>query len=465
MVWRPARADLKVCATRYYRWYVAQAFRPAVCVFLTLAITGCHATTQPAPPAAVSALTAEDERFLEDLSRRTFGFFWEQADPDTGIIRDRSKTDGSAASETARNVGSIAAVGFGLTGLCIAADRGWHPRQQTIDRAETTLRWFAERMPHERGWFFHFVNLETGAREWQSELSSIDTAILLAGVLTVRRCFGDDPEVVRYADAIYRRVDFQWMLAGHPTLLSHGWKPESGSLAPRWDHYCELMILYVLGIGSPSFSIPAASWQAWSRPVMTFQGYTYISGADPLFVHQYSHAWIDFRGRREGQPNGVDWFENSVTATRAHKEFCLTLRSEFPGYSERIWGITASDSRKGYVAWGGPPRHKAIDGSVVPAAAAGSLMFAPDITLPALREMHRRFGERIYGRYGFADAFHPTDGWVNPDVIGIDLGITLLSAENLRTGSVWRWFMANPEIVSALDRVGLMRRDTRRRTS
>jgi hypothetical protein len=345
-------------------------------------------------------------------------------------------------------------VGFGLTGLCIAADRRWQPRNVVIERAETTLRWFAERMPHERGWFYHFVDIRTGAREWKSELSSIDTALFLGGVLTVRRCFADDPEVVRYADAIYRRVDFQWMLNGDPAVLAHGWRPESGFLSARWARYCELMILYVLAIGSPTHPIPAASWQSWSRPTMTFGEFKYVSWSDPLFVHQYSHAWIDFRGRRE-QSTGIDWFANSVTATRAHKAFMLSLSREFPGYTDDVWGVTASDSRKGYVAWGGPPRHSAIDGTVVPAAAAGSLMFAPDITVPAVKAMHERFGDRIYGRYGFADAFHPTDGWVNPDVIGIDLGITLLSAENLRSGRVWHWFMQNPELVSALDRAGV----------
>jgi hypothetical protein len=166
---------------------------------------------------------------------------------------------------------------------------------------------------------------------------------------------------------------------------------------------------------------------------------------------------VDFRGLREQESPHTDWWQNSVTATRVHKAFCLQLSREFPGYAENVWGITASDSRKGYVAWGGPPRHQAIDGSVVPSAAAGSLMLAPDITVPVVRELRRRFGQRIYGRYGFADAFHPTDGWVNPDVIGIDLGITLLSAENLRTGRVWRWFMQNTEIVSAMERAHLTR--------
>jgi hypothetical protein len=406
-------------------------------------------------PGLQYALSPDDQRFLEDLSHRAFQFFWEQADPNSGIVRDRARADGEPASERAREIGSIASVGFGLSGLCIAAERRWQPRAQVIARARTTLRFFAQRIDHQRGWFFHFINLRTGGREWQSELSSIDTALLLAGVLTVRRCFQDDPEIVRNADAIYRRVDFQWMLAGDRAMLSHGWKPESGFLQARWDHYCELMILYLLGIGSPTHPIPAAAWQSWARPTMTFQEFTYISGADPLFVHQYSHAWVDFRERRERTPPYTDWFQNSVIATRAHKAFCLSLSKEFAGYSDNVWGITASDSQKGYVAWGGPPRHDALDGSVVPAAAAGSLMLAPDIALPALREMHRRFGHQIYGRYGFADAFHPTSGWVNPDVIGIDLGITLLSAENLRTGRVWAWFMKNPEIVVALDRAGI----------
>jgi hypothetical protein len=435
---------------------MTQRIAAALCAALL-----CLAAAPGAQRASVATergpLARDDDAFLEDLSHRTFMFFWEQADPETGIIRDRSGRDGGPSANTAsRDIGSIASVGFGLSGMCIAADRGWLPRDQVIRRVQSTLQFFAQKSPQEHGWFYHFVNLHTGAREWQSELSSIDTALLLGGVLTVRRCFDADPDVARLADAIYRRVDFTWMLAGSPDTLSHGWKPESGFLPGRWDHYCELMILYLLGIGSPTHPTPPASWRAWSRPTMRFQTFSYVSAPDPLFVHQYSHAWVDFRGRVESQAPHIDWFENSVTATRAHKAFCLSLAGEFPGYTDNVWGITASDSRKGYTAWGGPPRHNDIDGSVVPAAAAGSLMFDPTITLPALREIHRRFGERIYGRYGFTDAFQPTDGWVNPDVIGIDLGITLLSAENLRTGRVWTWFMQNPEIVRSLERVGVV---------
>ena len=434
----------------------------SLCITL-LGAGGCASRVSPANPRGPSelqrpTLTVEDDALLEDLSKRSFLFFWEQADPGTGIVRDRSRTDGSPVEGNARDVGSIASVGFGLTGLCIAAERGWVPRAAAIDRTRITLRYFAERLEHQRGWFYHFINLRTGAREWKSELSSIDTALLIAGVLTVRQCFGGDAEIPRLADAIYRRVDFTWMLAGDRLLLSHGWKPEEGFLKARWDHYCELMILYLLAIGSPAHPIPAESWRAWRRPTVTFESYSYIGGPPPLFVHQYAHAWVDFRGRREREPPNTDWWGNSVAATRAHKAFNLSLSGEFPGYTEHIWGITASDSRRGYVAWGGPPRHEAIDGTVVPCAAAGSLMLTPDITVPAVREMRRRFGDRIYGRYGFADAFHPTDDWVNPDVIGIDLGITLLSAENLRTGRVWEWFMRNREIPAAMERVGLSAR-------
>jgi hypothetical protein len=403
-------------------------------------------------------LTAEDEAFLDDLERRSFRYFEEQADPTTGQVRDRARTDGSPHDANHRDVASIAATGFGLTGLCIAAERGWLPRRVAAERARTTVLFLERRMPHQHGWFHHFVNARTGERVWQSEVSSIDTALLMAGVLSARRCFADDRELTRAADAVYRRIDFVWMRNGDPGLLTMGWKPESGFLSARWDHYCELMLLYLLGIGSPSHPLPPSSWYAWRRQTVRFENLSFVGGADPLFVHQYSHAWIDFRGRRESREPHVDWWENSVTATRAHKAFCLSLATRFPGYTNEIWGITASDGPNGYQVWGGPPAHGPIDGTVVPAAAGGSLMFVPEITLPALKAMKETFGPKIYGRYGFTDAFQPQTGWVNPDALGIDVGIILLSAENLRTGAVWRWFMANPEIPKALDAVGLKQR-------
>ena len=402
----------------------------------------------PALLLAKPRLSKEEDAFLEDLGHRSFRFFWEQGDATTGLIRDRALVNSEGPDQ--RSMASSAAVGFGLTAICIAAERRWISRAQARERVLAALRFYAEKSPQEHGWFYHFVEIDTGERHGRSELSTIDTALLLAGMLTARGYFHGDSEIDRLVRAVWERMDFQWFLNGDPNLLSMSWRPESGFNQHRWDHHCELGILYLLGIASPAKPLPVDSWYAWRRPAVTYAGHTYISGAPPLFVHQYSQAWIDFRGRREKREPHTDWFHNSVEATLAHRQFCLDLRDRFPGYSENIWGITASDSAHGYTAWGGPPATRNIDGSVVPCAAGGSLMFAPEICVPALIEMRRRFGDRIYQRYGFADAFHPTNGWTDRDVIGIDLGITILSAENLRTGNVWRWFHRNPEIERAM---------------
>jgi hypothetical protein len=393
-------------------------------------------------------MSKEDGAFLEDVSHRAFRFFWEQADPETGLVRDRALADSAVPDK--RNIASSAATGFGLTALAIGASRGWIPRAAAKERCAATLRFYAEKSPREHGWFYHFVDASSGARVWNCELSSIDAALLLAGAIAAQECFSGDAEIGKMVRAIWEGIDFPWMLDGDADLLAMGWHPESGFIKSRWDHHCELGILYLLGIASRSHPLPEQSWYAWTRPVVKYGGYEYISGAPPLFVHQYSQAWIDFRGRGEKRPPGTNWFENSVKATLAHRQFCMDLAAKFPGYSENVWGITASDSAKGYVAWGGPPATGNIDGSAVPCAAAGSLMFAPDVCVQALREMRARFGDRIYKRYGFVDAFHPLNGWTDPDVIGIDLGIALLSAENSRTGAVWRWFGRNPQVKRAM---------------
>jgi hypothetical protein len=351
------------------------------------------------------------------------------------------------------DVASIAATGFALTALSIGAQRGWIVRDRAAARVRATLRFFAEEATHEHGWFFHFLNAGTGKRVWQCEVSSIDTALLLAGVLTARQAF-DGADIAQWAGAIWERVDFAWMRNGDPLLLSHGWKPESGFLPSRWDSYSELPILYLLGLASPASRMPPESWYAWKRLLVRYNGYEYVGGG-ALFTHQFPQAWMDLRGLRDAPPSGIDYFANSMAATRAHRAFCLSLARRFPkSYSENVWGITASDSAKGYVGWGGPPEDAATDGTVVPCAAGGSLMFAPDICLPALRAMRERFGGRIYGRYGFCDAFNPATGWIDTDVLGIDLGITLLSAENLRSGAVWRWFGGNAEIREAMKLAG-----------
>jgi hypothetical protein len=414
-------------------------------------------------PAPQHSIAASDEAFLEDLEHRSFRYFWEQGDPHTGLVLDRTRTDGSPADENHRSVASIAATGFGLTVLCIAAERRWVQPIAVRERVRNTLRFFAERALQEHGWFYHWLDVKSGERKWRSEVSSIDTALLIAGALTARQYFHGDAEIVHLATRIYERIDFPWMLNGDPTLLAMGWHPETGFIKSRWDDYSEHTMLYLLAIGSPTHPITPDSWYAWKRNWNHYDGYTYL-GKTPLFTYQYSQAWVDYRHRREVKGEHVDYFENSVKATLAHRQFCIDLAKEFPAYGPKMWGISASDSIKGYVAWGGPPRDPAIDGTVVPYAAVGSLMFIPELALAALRTMREKYGERIYGRYGFTDAFNPNTGWVNRDVIGIDLGITVLSAENARTGHVWRWFMRNIEIPRAMRKVGLRKHSARRVT-
>ena len=414
---------------------------------------------KPAKPIPAAKVSAEDNVFLEDLEKRSFQFFWEHSDPKTGLTLDRARTTGEAPSqgESHYQVASIASTGFALSGLCIAADRGWVTPAQARERAKNTLDFFANRAFNKNGWFYHWMDAATGERRWNSEISSIDTALLLGGVLTVKNCFGGDKQVVSLADQIYRRVDFKWMLNGDQYLLSHGWRPENGWIPNRWHDYSEDMILYLLAIGSPTFPIPPEAWYAWERTWYQYGDYRYLAAVSPLFIHQFSHAWVDFRGRRERRSPNVDYYENSVKATRAQRQFFIdVLSKEFPKYGPNIWGLTASDFKGGYTAWGAPPRHPDTDGSVVPCAPGGSLMFTPDITLAALKAMKSQYGDTIYGKYGFADAFNPHNGWVDRDVIGIDLGITLLSAENLRSGKVWYWFMQNEEIRRALERVYLV---------
>jgi hypothetical protein len=399
---------------------------------------------------------AEVELFLEDLQHRSFNYFWEQSDPQTGLVPDRARIDGSALDEDHRDVASIAATGFGLTSLCIGAKRGWINKDQARQRTRNTLRFFANRAFQEHGWFYHWLDAKSGERRWQSEVSSIDTALLLAGVLTARQYFREDREIVALARKIYERVDFHWMLNGHPQLLSHGWKPEIGFLKPRWDTYSEDTLLYLLAFASPAHRISPTSWYALWRDRYRYAGYAYFTTIGvPLFMHQYAHAWIDYRNRRETRGDRIDYFENSIIATLAHRAFCKDLAYKFPAYGPNVWGITASDSAKGYLAWGGPPRDPEIDGTVVPSAAGGSLMFTPKISVAALRSMYEKYGDRIYGKYGFVDAFNPNTGWVDSDVIGINEGIILLSAENSRSGNVWNWFMRNPEIPWAMQQVGL----------
>jgi len=399
------------------------------------------------------ALSPADDQFLEDLEKANFLFFWEQADPRTGLVKDRNRVNAAGKELASKEiVASIAATGFGLTALCIGHKRGYVPLSSVGARVLTTLEFLSKKMPTHRGFFYHWANISTGERVWDAEVSSIDTAILLCGVLTCREYFGH-PEITRLANLVFERVDWTWV-AEDTSLLSHGWTPEIGFLPYRWDYYSELIIMYLLGMGSSSHPLDQTAWSAWKRTTFEYAGLRYIGSYAPLFVHQYPQAWFDLRGKRDRY---ADYFKNSQICTEVHRRFCLDLAGRFRNYSDDLWGISASDSQHGYVVWGGPPEIGPIDGTVVPSATGGSLPFLPEATLRVLKNIKNSYGERIWSRYGFVNAFNPLKNWYDTDVVGIDTGITMLMAENLRTGFVWNTFMKSREARRGLQRAGFQK--------
>lgn len=391
-----------------------------------------------------------DSRLLEELEWSATTFFREAAHPETGLVLDRKRADGEPDSRT---VASIASTGFGLSVLCLAHERHSAPRAEVRSQIVRTLRWLRNRQAQEHGFFHHFFHWGTGERVWKCELSSVDSAILFCGVLHARAYFAGDAEIHRLATALFDRADWPWFLNGKPTI-SMGWKPESGFFKAHWDHYCELMLINLLGLGSPTHPLAPETWRAWSRPEREYEGERFVWSPAPLFVHQFSHAWFDFRNRSDA---GTDWFANSVAATRAHLKWSLRKKEQFPRWSEDLWGVTSSDSAKGYVAWSGPPDSGPLDGTIVPCAAAGSLPFLPAECLRTLRHQREAHGNKIWKRYGFVDAWNPHTGWVNPDVIGIDVGITALMAANLRDGFVWRTMQRDEVVQRGLRKAGMNR--------
>jgi hypothetical protein len=404
--------------------------------------TGCGGGAPSTTPP--SGFTGTDDQLMDDIERAAFTFFVQGADPNTGLMKDRSLAAGNDTS----TVSSIASTGFGLTTLCIGDSRQYAESSEISALVKTTLNFLLNEIPNENGFFYHFVDLSTGARAYNSEVSSIDSSILMCGILTCRQHFAD-PEIITMATQLYERVNWPWMLNGG-TTFSQGWTPENGFLTTRWDTYSELMMLYLLAIGSTTNPVSPATWQAWARPSITYDGLTYISGSPPLFIHQYSHAWFDFQNKSDAYAN---YFQNSITATTAHRLFCISLVSEFPDYTDNLWGITSSDSVGGYVSWGGPPEMGPIDGTVVPCAPCGSLPFLYSDCIQVLRYMRVNY-PAAWQLYGFVDSFNPLTGWYDNDVVGIDLGIMALMAENQRTGFVWQTFMQNPEAVNAMALAG-----------
>lgn len=412
--------------------------------FLSVLCGGGLALASRPLQAFESSSNGASEQLLAEIIRRACLYFYEMADPRSGLVLDRACVDTSYSP----GVASIAATGFGLSALAIADSRRYIDRNKALARVRATLQFLSSHAQNERGFFYHFLDSDSGKRVWKSEASSVDTAWLLCGVLH-SRAYWDDAEVRRLAGDLLNRADWNWMLNGSNTL-SHGWTPEDGFLRYRWDAYSEILAMYLLAMSSETHPIPAACWDVWKRPLCAYDGIFYIDASAPLFTYQYSHAWFDFRGRVDRHAN---YFRNSARATQAHRLYCIQLSREFPWYGPDMWGVTASDSRRGYRVWGWPADPP--DGTLVPCAAGGSIVFLPQMCGAVLQNMYDRYGPNVWSKYGFVDAFHPGERWYSRSVIGIDLGIMLLMTENVCTGSVWNAIMSTPEARRSMEAAGL----------
>jgi len=381
-----------------------------------------------------------DDEFLNLVQKKAFLFFWKETNPETGLVKDKTGTI----------ISSVAAVGFGLTCICIAENRGWISKDETYGRILNTLRFFKDKMKHKHGFYYHFVHMDTGEEIPGVEVSSIDTALFLAGALFAGKYF-EGTEIEKIANELYERVNWKWMLNGG-TTLSLGWKA-GNFLVHRWNKIDESLLIYILAIGSPTYPIPASSWDEIVRPIRTYKNYTCIVFSSPLFVFQYPHLWIDFRNKHDKY---ADYFKNSVNATLANRQFCIDLKDYFKTYGSSSWGITACDGPTGYKAYRAlpsvtKPEH---DGTVAPTASGASMMFTPEKSLQALKFMYSKYKNKLWCEYGFKDSYNLKLNWFSDEVIGIDQGALMIGIENYRSGLVWKYFMKNNFIKSALGKIG-----------
>jgi hypothetical protein len=447
---------------------------------LTFAILSCASTRRAVP--------SSDEPLLDDVEKRSFHFFWDLADPHTFLIPDRAPTP---------SFSSIAAVGFGLTAYGIGAERGYVTRDAAAERTLSTLQSMLAMKQGDtprgvsgyKGFFYHFLDMKTGERFETVELSTVDTSLLVAGALFAQSYFDrDDPTetaIRAAAEQLYARIDWPWEEV-RANAISMGWTPEQGFHTYDWRGYNEAMIVVILALGSPTHPVDPAAWAEYHSTDRwgTFYGQQHIVFA-PLFGHQYSHVWIDFRGIQDAQmrAHGIDYFENSRRATLAQHAYAIENPGQWRDYGPSIWGLSACDGPMdatvtidgrartfhSYTARGATEGDIRDDGTIAPTAAASSIAFTPEIAIPAIREMSRRYGSSLYSTYGFLDAFNPTlrtadqlkhghidpaMGWFDVDYLGIDEGPIVAMIENHRSGLVWKTMRKNPHIIAGLRRAG-----------
>lgn len=461
-------------------------------VFLAIVSALISCVSAPSRPRAVIPTAAtspvEDIALLDDVEHRSFNYFWDLADPNTLLVADRAPTP---------SFSSIAAVGFGLTAYGIGAERGYVTRAQAAQRTLATLKAFlamkqgpaARGVSGYKGFFYHFLDMKTGERFEKVELSTVDTALLVAGALFAQSYFDRDDateSAIRAAtDELYAGVDWTWEQA-RPPAISMGWTPENGHHTWDWRGYNEAMIVIILAIGSPTHPVDPSAWAEYHKTDRwgSFYGQDFIQ-FPPLFGHQYSHVWIDFRGIQDAniRAHGIDYFENSRRATISQRSYAIANPDKWRDYGENIWGLSACDgpmdatmtidgrSRTfhSYHGRGAAQGEIRDDGTIAPTAAASAIAFAPELAIPAIREMSRRYGSSLYSTYGFLDAFNPTlrttealkhgrvdpaTGWFDVDYLGIDEGPIVAMIENYRSGLVWKTMQKNAHLVRGLKRAG-----------
>jgi hypothetical protein len=397
-------------------------------------------------------MSYSDKQLLEEVQRRAVRFFWEKADPTTGLVNDRAQNFGED-NETAA---SIASTGYGLAALPIAVEHGWLGRSEAAARARTTLR-FLLTMPNQHGWLIHFVDRHTGQRVWGSEYSTIDTALLLAGALVCGQYFARESagaDIASLTDELYRRLDWRWMLTNGNTqpdkkVISHGAWPETGFIPNNYADYSEAILLYLLGMGAPVRHLPLAVWDAFERPLQTYAGMEWLK-AGPIFIHQMPYGYFNVSDQRDRL--GFDYWASSTNAMKIHRQYCLDHVADRQTYAHGFWGLNASDGPDGYVAYGisGDPE----DGTVSPTGAICSITFTPDLAISAARSFYQKDQGALWGNYGFANAFNIDRNWSSSVVIGIDLGMALLAIENYRTGLIWNLMNSLPSTAPALAAAG-----------
>lgn len=396
-----------------------------------------------------SAAAQLNNKVLNLESRKCFDFFWKEANGDKnskgyGLIRDRAPGN--------PNIASIASVGYGLSALTVGAERKWVDYDAAKERAIGTLNTLLNNVPNEKGFFYHFLNMDTAQREWDSEASIIDTSIALCGAIDAGEYFGG--EVKEKAEELYKRVDWNWYRNPSTNQFYMGYTPEKGFFG-AWDMAAEQFMMYFLAAGSPTHPVDGNMFYGFNRTQTSYGYYPAFiqSPAGSIFTYQYSFAWFDFRNKVD--KDGVNWWTNSVLASKASKQYCIDNKKTFKTFGENSWGLTACDGPAGYNGGYGI-NSNGNDGTIAPSGAAGSIVFTPKDSIAALENYYNNY-KGLWGEYGFADGYNldVSPAWYDKDVIGIDKGITLLMIENYQDNLIWKYFMKNKYVIDGMKKSGL----------